>query len=199
MDIIINRDDNGILYSNESLLKGILHNTKFDGGFAGGFTGGGGGFIGKGARAAAAKKLGFSDHPTEAECRAKMTTFTLEAYPNFRFTLHKDLVEEVQEIYKELKQLGVKLTKCQGHFNYRKIIKSDGTFGNALSMHALGCAIDLNHDLNAYNDRKYKEDNTTLGIVRTYNSPIVQVFARHGWGWGGRYGDYMHFSKANGC
>ena len=24
--------------------------------------------------------------------------------------------------------------------------------------------------------------------------PVVQIFKKHGWGWGGRYGDVMHFS-----
>ena len=43
-----------------------------------------------------------------------------------------------------------------------------------------------------------KEDDTIGGVVRTLESPIVKTFAKYGWGWGGRYGDYMHFSKANG-
>lgn len=34
--------------------------------------------------------------------------------------------------------------------------------------------------------------------IRTLNSPVVKAFEAHGWGWGGTYGDYMHFSKFGG-
>ena len=131
-----------------------------------------------------------------------MVSFTLRAYPTHKLRLHKDLVEEVQSIYDELKKLGVQLNGFQGSYCYRKIKKANGKSGNALSMHALGCAIDINYNLNPYKDKGKPQtsgDDTPRGIVRTMNSPIVKVFANHGWGWGGRYGDYMHFSKANGC
>ena len=68
-------------------------------------------------------------------------------------------------------------------------------------MHSFGCAIDLNYNLNPFvrNGKPLSSgDNTKKGIVRTLDSPIVKIFAKYGWGWGGRYGDYMHFSKANG-
>ena len=71
-----------------------------------------------------------------------------------------------------------------------------------LSMHSFGCAIDINFNLNPFvaNGRPLDTgDDTTKGKIRTLNSPIVKAFAANGWGWGGRYGDYMHFSKANGA
>lgn len=31
-----------------------------------------------------------------------------------------------------------------------------------------------------------------------WNHPVVQIFLKHGWGWGGSYGDVMHFSVDDG-
>lgn len=43
----------------------------------------------------------------------------------------------------------------------------------------------------------------TGGYVRTqciwsFNHPVVRIFLAHGWGWGGAYGDTMHFSLFDG-
>ena len=200
-NIKINIDGEGNQYSNESILKGILHHTCFDGGYDP-ITGGGIYHVGSGSRKEIIKKLGFSDNPTASECWSKMTTFTLNAYPNFKFTLHKDLVSEVQEIYNELKELGVELNKYQGHYCFRPINNPNKRGSKTLSMHSFGCAIDLNYNLNPFEKNSgplTSGDDTIHGIMRTMNSPIVRTFAKYGWGWGGRYGDYMHFSKANGC
>jgi len=198
--INVNIDDEGNLYSNESILKGILHHSKFDGGYdpINGFTDYA---IGRGSRRDIIKKLGFSDYPTEAECLSKMKSFKLNAYPNFTFTLHKDLESEVKQIYTELKELGVELNEYQGHYCFRAIKNPTKIGCKTLSMHSFGCAIDLNYNLNQFvaGGRPLASgDNTIKGIVRTLDSPIVKIFAKYGWGWGGRYGDYMHFSKANG-
>ena len=131
--INVNRDDEGNLYSNESVLKGILHHSKFDGGYdpINGFTEY---IIGSGSRKEIIKKLGFSDNPTEAECRSKMKSFKLNAYNNFTFTLHKDLESEVQQIYNELKELGVELNKYQGHYCFRPINNPSKKGSKTLSM-----------------------------------------------------------------
>lgn len=202
MDIIVKTDAQELEYSNESILKGILHYTKFDGEFIG--RNGMNYIIGGGKRAETVKQLGFSNNPTEAECLSKMKTFRLEAYPEFKFTVHKDLVNEVQSIYKDLKKLGVVLNKYQGSYCFRSIKNPNKPGSRVLSMHSFGCAIDLNYDKNVFvpNGRPLldpKEDDTIGGVVRTLESPIVKTFAKYGWGWGGRYGDYMHFSKANGA
>ena len=34
--------------------------------------------------------------------------------------------------------------------------------------------------------------------VWSWDHPVVKIFEAHGWGWGGRYGDVMHFSILNG-
>ena len=147
--ISVNRDDEGNLYSNDSVLKGILHHSKFDGGYdpINGFTDY---IIGSGSRREIIKKLGFSDNPTEAECRSKMKSFKLNAYPNFTFTLHKDLESEVQQIYKELKELGVELNECQSHYRFRSINNPTKKGSKTLSMHSFGCAIDLNYNKNGF-------------------------------------------------
>lgn len=41
-------------------------------------------------------------------------------------------------------------------------------------------------------------DDVQKGIICTYAHIIVKAFAEIGWGWGGRYYDYMHFSAYNG-
>ena len=197
IELEVTLDSNGELYSNESLIKGILRNMDFTRGYST-CDGGKPGYIGKGKRADVIRALGFSDHPTESECASKMKTFELQAYPGYKFTLHKDLVDEVQSIYKELKDLNVNLNKYQGSYCYRTI-NNPYNPSKVLSMHSFGCAIDLNYNLNPFTKNpKIKTDDTIQGIVRTPDSPIVKIFEKYGWGWGGRYGDYMHFSKANG-
>ena len=194
----------GKSYTNESILNGILHHTSFDNIFDGnyGSDGTGGPFtIGSGNRAEVIRALGFSDSPTEAECQAKMKTINIEAYPGKRITIHKDLELEVQKIFSDLKSYGVNLNEYIGGFFFRPINNPNHPGSKLLSMHSFGCAIDINYNLNPFikGGRPWENgDNTPRGIIRTVNSPIVRAFASQGWGWGGRYGDYMHFSKANG-
>lgn len=82
--------------------------------------------------------------------------------------------------------------------------------GNKLSNHAYGAAIDINpSNDNSYNPNKKggkptegnfpcAEETGNKGKIRTTTNPIVKVFKKHGWGWGGTYGDYMHFSYFDG-
>lgn len=74
-----------------------------------------------------------------------------------------------------------------GSYEYRNT--SSGTMSN----HAYGCAIDINP---VYNEqKKYVDDKPDNNkYIRTKNHPVVRIFAKHGWGWGGSYGDFMHFS-----
>ena len=66
-------------------------------------------------------------------------------------------------------------------------------------MHSFGCAIDINPDVNPFTKNgKPQSSGDSNTKIRTNNSVVVKIFAKYGWGWGGRYGDYMHFSKANG-
>ena len=157
--------------------------------------------IGTGKRAEVIRALGFSEHPTESECYSKMKKIELEAYPGRTVRIHRELEKEVQAIFHGLKRAGVVLTEKLGSYYYRPIKNKKEPNSKKLSMHSFGCAIDLNYDLNPFiSDGKplASGDDTARGIVRTVNSPIVKVFKANGWGWGGTYGDYMHFSKANG-
>jgi len=159
-----------------------------------------GGSVGSGKRLEVATKLGFNDHPTKDECKARMKTIELTAYPGTSITVHEDLVNEVQNIFNELHQLNV-TNLTVGGYCYRKINNPSQPNSNILSLHSLGCAIDINPALNPFvkNGKPLATgDDTTAGKIRTLNSPIVQVFEKYGWGWGGTYGDYMHFSKADG-
>ena len=194
-------DENGKKYTNVPLFRGL---TKYivTGGGAGvdGFESAGG-TIGSGQRAEVIRALGFNERPTQSECSAKMATIRIEAYPTRNITVHKSLVNEVQTIFKNLKMAGVQLNQYIGGYCYRTVNNPLHPNSTVLSMHSFGCAIDINYNLNPFvgGGRPLSSgDDTTRGVIRTYNSPIVKAFAANGWGWGGRYGDYMHFSKANG-
>ena len=195
----------GKSYTDESILIGILHHSYFDNIFDGnnGADANGGAYsIGSGSRAAIIQALGFSSNPTQSECWSKMQTINIEAYPGRKITIHKDLAPEVQRIFHSLKNAGVELNQYIGGFVFRPINNPSHPGSKTLSMHSFGCAIDINYDLNPFvkNGKPWEGhgDDTRRGICRTMNSPIVRAFAAEGWGWGGRYGDYMHFSKANG-
>lgn len=192
-------DNKGKKYTTHSILGGIVQFTTYS---EYGFDSGDGQFeIGSGLRREVAKSLGFSDNPTKAEADAKMATINITAYPGRTITVHKDLINEVQGIFKELKKAGVNLNEYIGGYNYRAIKNKKHPGSKILSMHALGCAIDINYNINGFvmNGKPLiSGDDTANGKVRTLNSPIVHAFSKYGWGWGGRYGDYMHFSKANG-
>lgn len=154
--------------------------------------------IGSGSRAQVIKALGFSDNPTQSECDAMMTTVTLPGY-NRKLQVHKNLAEEVKKIFQELYDLGMELNNYIGGYCFRTINNPKYPNAKTLSMHSFGCAIDINYNLNPFSKNPVvKNDDVSKGIVRTFNNPIVQTFAKYGWGWGGRYYDYMHFSKANG-
>ena len=145
--------------------------------------------------------LGFSDSPTKEECSSKMQTIEIQAYPGRKITVHKALINEVQGIFTELKNAGVILNKYIGGYFFRPINNPSHPGSTTLSMHSFGCAIDINYNLNPFVKGGVpltSGDDTPAGKVRTLGSPIVRAFAKYGWGWGGRYGDYMHFSKANG-
>lgn len=190
-------DNEGLHYSFDGLIDGIVRFSTFT---RNGFDAGCG--IGAGNRAEIIKGLGFSDRPTKAECDAAVTTINIDAYPGRQITVHKSLITEVQDIFRRLKQAGVNLNGNIGGYCYRAISNPHKPGCPTLSMHSFGCAIDINYDLNpfvAHGKPQESGDDTSNGKVRTMNSPIVKAFEANGWGWGGRYGDYMHFSKANGA
>lgn len=88
-------------------------------------------------------------------------------------------------------------------YSYREV--KNGKKNQPLSNHSYGIAIDINPSQNPFVhggapiQEQYpcatENDNKS---IRTLTNPIVKVFMAHEWGWGGRYGDYMHFSYFDG-
>lgn len=200
--IDINVDENGKQYVNLNLTDGLQYFTEFDG------NGGGGGeyvygipTIGSGKRADAIRALGFSEHPSESECSRAMTTIKVPSRSKgtLNLTIHKNLAEDVKAIFKEIYDSGFDAYMVGGYC-YRQINNPNNkSSSRPLSMHSFGCAIDINWDVNPFVSKgRPMTTGDTDKVFRTPNSPVVQAMARHGFGWGGRYGDYMHFSTANG-
>ena len=157
-----------------------------------------GGNLGSANRAAKIKELGFSDNPTPRECESKMKTIevdTLSGSKKLTVLNNNDVIKEVISIFKEIKASGFNVrTNDTAGYCYRKI---SGT--NTLSLHSFGIAIDINWGDNPYvKGTKPLENGDTNLLIRTLKSPVVKAFEKYGWGWGGRYGDYMHFSRING-
>jgi hypothetical protein len=157
--------------------------------------------IGNGKRAEVIKALGFSDNPTEAECASKMKTIKVPSLSKgeLKITVHHQLTDNVYNAFKIMKEGGFDAYMIAGYC-FRQINNPNNKSPNrALSMHSFGCAIDINWDKNPFvSHGKPLSSGDTDKIIRTTNSIAVRAMAANGFGWGGRYGDYMHFSAANG-
>ncbi|HYE23369.1 MAG TPA: M15 family metallopeptidase [Candidatus Paceibacterota bacterium] len=131
--------------------------------------------------------------------------------------VHADLAEEVRVIFAELYALRFPIERIvplhkygwsddrsmednnTSAFNYRLIIATD-----RLSNHSYGRAIDINPRTNPYHARDGKVypagavyDPDAHGAI-TATGPVVALFNRHGWDWGGDWTsvrDYQHFEK----
>ena len=87
-----------------------------------------------------------------------------------------------------------------GAYNYRKVNNPNKPESNSLSNHSYGVAVDINPGKNPFSCTKaLKISNTdTETCIRTFNHPVVKIFKEFGFGWGGRYNDFMHFSYFDG-
>lgn len=153
-------------------------------------------------------------------------TLTFHGYDNKihigNMIVHKDLADEVVEIFKELYLKNFKIEKmvlpCEysgidelsmqdnnsSAFNDRPLNSAGG-----LSYHQLGMAIDLNPLYNPYikfsnNDvqpkagKPYLDRSLGLDEYIMPDSECVKIFKRYGWTWGGDWNsvkDYQHFEK----
>lgn len=132
-----------------------------------------------------------------------------------QLVIHKELAEEVLNIFEKLKQMRFPIKQIvpvvayawdddasmaannSSAFNYRTIY---GT--NRLSNHSYGRAIDINPVQNPFvrNDGEVtpngaRYDTTTPGTV---DDKIADVFKLFGWSWGGDWSDrkdWQHFEK----
>lgn len=133
-----------------------------------------------------------------------------------QIVIHKKLAEEIKLIFSEIKQLKFPVEKVipvslynwddelsmldnnTSSFNYR-VVK--GT--KKLSAHSTGRAIDINPFLNPQIKRgKIFPDGAEYNPKKkgslTQNSPVVKLFKKLGWQWGGNWRstkDYQHFEK----
>ena len=137
-----------------------------------------------------------------------------------QLVIHNDLVEDVQKIFEELKEIKFPIEKVipiikynwndtksmldnnSSAFNYRHVHNK-----NELSNHSFGRAIDINPIQNPYIDKNGESipagcfyNPETKGTIVS-NSAVVKIFDKYGWEWGGNWGetrgyfDFQHFQK----
>jgi hypothetical protein len=108
-------------------------------------------------------------------------------------TVRPSLETILEEIWNHYDQDLVKLRESRmdlfgGCYNFRRM-----RGGARLSMHSWGIAIDLDPDKNPLG-KPYKPNS---GMMPMH---VVNIFERHGWTWGGRWGnraDCQHFQAAD--
>ncbi|AXC16233.1 hypothetical protein ACPOL_7033 (plasmid) [Acidisarcina polymorpha] len=135
--------------------------------------------------------------------------------------IHKRFAQEASAIFQELYDIRFPINKIDPYENYEVgggNAEKDVTVGfycrkaqdapTEWSGHAYGIAVDLNPFDNPFHDVKEgwwpqgsdarsKRDDAKGKV--SPNTEAFQIFARHGWAWGGFYSgepDYMHFYKA---
>ena len=134
-----------------------------------------------------------------------------------QLVVHRELAKDLEEIFSELFLMRFPIEKMipivaydwddlrsmednnTSSFNYRVIMQTD-----RLSNHSWGRAIDINPRTNPYfarDGKVYPEgaqyDTEALGAV-TADGPVVPLFKKRGWDWGGDWTsvkDYQHFEK----
>lgn len=120
----------------------------------------------------------------------------------YTITVHKALAQKFKSALEELDKVGFKVLFTPHSYKWRKV---SGT--NRLSRHSFGCAIDINgttteginSKLNPWvKNGKPLSTGDSDTAIRTWNSPVVKIMNKYGFGWGGKYGDYMHFSYLGG-
>jgi peptidoglycan LD-endopeptidase CwlK len=135
-----------------------------------------------------------------------------------QIVVHRDVAEDVIEIFKEIRAADFPIVKMvpivayrwndqvsmgdqnSSGFNYR-MTEGPGVSGTILSKHSFGRAIDLNPYQNPFVGADGKSPHPYVpgekGVL-TGDSEVVKIFKRHGWKWGGDWKngkDYQHFEK----
>ena len=117
-----------------------------------------------------------------------------------KLTIHKNLVSDVQDVFKTAQDNKFRIYEAAG-FSYRK--KNNGGSSGDLSHHSYGVAIDINVNENYFHKGKkvyagsfWNPKKSKYSIPK--NGVLVKAFKAKGWKWGGNwsgnYQDYMHFS-----
>lgn len=151
-----------------------------------------------------------------------VTTFNLAT--GHKITMHEKVKGAIQAAFVEIKNLGWFNVSCVSGYGYRRV--NDGSGSSKLSNHSWGVAIDINFGSagnpffvgdsprtgwngnvpkRAFKRNKSGSYVSTYGgeydktkCIWTWDHPVVKIMANHGFGWGGSYGDTMHFSALNG-
>lgn len=151
---------------------------------------------------------------TKNKCEKLITNLQIKVHKSqsetatYNIMVNKNLIEEFTSIFEEIYNAKINvngqeryllITQPPHSFSYRPA--KNGKPDPGLSNHSYGVAIDINANVNPMNECQKalsisKVDTETC--IRTPNSPFVKIFAKHGFGWGGRYNDLMHFSYFDG-
>lgn len=138
---------------------------------------------------------------TSAPANFESTWMTTVSFKNSGKTLsvkvHKGLAQKIKSCMEELDKNGFNVNQIGG-YQWRCV--NNGTGTTTLSYHAYGCAIDINPGVNPFiHGGKPQSSGDSATNIRTWNSIAVRVLNKYGFGWGGKYGDYMHFSYLGGA
>lgn len=138
-----------------------------------------------------------------AQMKKYLTTISVEILDKngkattAKLTCHKALAEEIQQIYREMKEIGFR-AYSNGCYNWRNITGSSSKMSN----HAFGLAIDINPDYNPYVKGTYSSTWQNAPKYYKIDNDIVNIWKKHGFFWGGDYNsikDYMHFEYIDGA
>jgi len=113
------------------------------------------------------------------------------------FYVHKKVQNVFQQVFDEIAAAKI-------DYNFKKELHSMETFScryiktpkgchiGKYSSHMFGIAIDINPTSNPY---------TTPVSKMKYDIPkeVIEIFRKHGFRWGGDYGDAMHFEYCGKC
>lgn len=111
---------------------------------------------------------------------------------------HRKLEGNLQNVFNELAQDPTFYVKEIGTYSYRHVVGNP----NRLSNHSYGIAIDVNPQCNPYIKNGIVKGGRNVFdsdlSMRSSSNKVVRAFAKYGFGWGGSYKDYMHFSYFDG-
>lgn len=222
LDIETYQDENGIEYTKQKLFESIIffgENSSCGFGGYGSFNFtplGPCPFKGK-SESERLRMCGFNGSfvPSEMEARGLIIDVSIPCPPG-RIRFNKVAADDLVNILREIKNLG--FFKCNITSAFRTNVSAQGK-----SRHQLGLAVDINGGAGGnpyYNHRFSRSEREpqpgfmapwgkhsdwrsghlyTGGYDRSkciwsYDHPVVKIFEAHNWGWGGYYGDTMHFS-----
>lgn len=128
----------------------------------------------------------------------KMRTDGRKYSSTYTIKIHKDLVESVKAIFREIYELDIRFPiKYMVGFRYRKVGGVGLMSSRYMSVHSFGAAIDINPS-DYDNDYYLGAGNDMRDRTNPYCIPdeVIAVFEKYGWFWGGNFSicaDTMHF------